>query len=110
MGATDEVVLEKAESLAGSCVRAGVRDNQLSQILTHLKRRRDLGSTRRLVKELPGSAFGKRNRGTQKQFEALRDHVGEVLRWANNWQDAARVVGWAKRLCRWKSQESGGWR
>ena len=102
MAATDEVILEKAESLASSCVRAGVRDNQLSQVLTHLKRRRDLTATRRLIEGLPRSTFGQRNRGTRRQFEALRDHVGEVLRWANSWQDAATVVGWARRLWRWK--------
>lgn len=105
MSATDEMVLEKARILAGACARTGVRDNQLGQVLTHLKRGRDLASTRRLVDALAVSTFATRTKSTRFQLQAIRDHVGEVLRWANNWEDAARVIGWAKRLCRWAGRE-----
>ncbi len=105
MSASEEIVLEKAHQLAGSCARAGVRDNQLSQVLAHLKRHQDVRATRNLLESLRRSPFASRTGSSPRQYKALHEHVGTVFAWTSNWQDAARVVGWAKRLWRWAESQ-----
>jgi hypothetical protein len=91
-------VLSAADTLARRAAADGVLDNQLALVLAHLKRHRDVAGTLSLLAELETSPFAKRSQQTQRQFAALGRHVRESLHSVSGWQDAAAIVGWARRL------------
>lgn len=93
-----EILMERGDNLAAQCVLAQVPDNHLGTVLAHLKRHRDPKATARMLDELVKSPFARRFGKTGEQLEGLRLHVGSSLRQARDWQEAAQVVGWAKRL------------
>lgn len=93
MSASEEIVLEKAHTLAGA------------RVLTHLERHQDVKTPRNWLEALTRSAFVARTDSSPWQYKALNEHLGVVLSWTNDWQDAARVVGWARRLCRWATSQ-----
>jgi hypothetical protein len=90
--------ISRGEALARQCAGGGVTESQIAQLLAHLKRNQNLASTRALLDRLPTSPFGTRTGSTRKQYEALTKHVGPALRRAATWQEAAQILGWAKRL------------
>jgi hypothetical protein len=91
-------MLSRAETLAQKAAAAGVRDEQLSLALVHLKRHRDVAATLALLVELQRSSFARRTRQTPFQFKALEEGVRAGLQGVSNWEDAAGIVGWARRL------------
>jgi hypothetical protein len=91
-------VLSAADTLARRAALDGVLDNQLALVLAHLKRHQDVASTLALLEELKTSPFAKRSQQTPRQFAALGRHVRESLLSVSGWQDAAAIVGWARRL------------
>ncbi len=95
---TDEEQIRRGDTLARQCASAGVLENQLGLVLAHLKRHRDVRATGRLLESLRGSPFAGRTRSTRLQFEALEKHVRPALASATGWEEAAGIVGWAKRL------------
>jgi hypothetical protein len=95
---TSEQMLSRAETLARRTAVAGVRDEQLSLALVHLKRHRDVVATLALLAELPRSSFARRSRQTPHQFKALEEHVRSALLGVSDWEEAAGIVGWARRL------------
>lgn len=95
----DEKIMERGDALARRCALDGVPENHLGMVLAHLKRHRRPEATRELLAALPTSAFARRTRATRTQLEALGRHVKAALSQVSNWDDAARIVGWAKRLC-----------
>lgn len=105
MSDRQDYILERARELASACGRAGIRDYQLGQVLTHLKRHRSVNATRKLLEELRKSPFATRTKSSREQFEALERHVGGELIRISDWQGAAEMVGWAKRLLRYHEQE-----
>ncbi len=95
---TDEELMQRGEALARQCMGAGVLENQLAVVLAHLKRHQDPRATRRLLSELNRSPFAVRTKSSRRQYEALEKHVGAALGRTSDWNEAANVVGWAKRL------------
>ena len=93
-----EHILSRADALAQQTATAGVPDAQLSIVLSHLKRHRDVAATLDLLGELKRSPFAFRNRGTPAQYASLDESVRAALRGLNAWEDAAAVLGWARRL------------
>lgn len=93
--ATDEELMKQGEALAA---RSGLETNHLAMVLAHLIRRRDPKSTLRLLQSLPKSPFAHRTGSTKEQLDALLLNVRPILTMASSWQDAATIVGWAKRL------------
>ena len=95
-------VLPKAQVLAEHCAQDGVPDNYLAMVLAHLGRHRDVAATLRLLSALPSSPFGQRTRSTFRQMTGLRRHVSAALAGspAPSWEQAAWIVGWARRLVR----------
>ncbi len=94
----EEILVERGDKLARACAKAGVRENDLAMLLAHLRRHRNPKGSLKLLASLERSTFAGRNKGTRKQMEALHQHGRPVLNRARNWQEAATVVGWAKRL------------
>jgi hypothetical protein len=95
---TVEQVLSRAETLARQAAAAGVTDEQVGLALTHLKRHRDVGGTLALLEELKKSPFSQRSRQTPRQFAALEECVRSALQGVSSWEEAAAIVGWARRL------------
>jgi len=95
---SDDQILSKAEALARQAAAAGVREEQLSLALVHLKRHRDVGATLAMLGELKTSPFARRTRQTEAQIKAVDASLRLALQGASAWEDAARVVGWARRL------------
>ncbi len=91
-------VMTRAETLARQCASAGVLENQLATVLAHLRRHRAVAATRRLLDDLTTSPFATRTKSTRRQFEELARHVKMALGGARTWEEAAQIVGWAKRL------------
>lgn len=106
MSDRQEYLLKRARSLATACKDDWVTVNDLGQVLVHLKRRQSVAATRRLLDELPRSPQALRRTHSRRRMEALQRHVGTELMQISDWQGAAELVGWAKRLLRWK--ERGG--
>jgi hypothetical protein len=94
----DEELMKQAVSLAQQCVSADVLENQLAMVLAHLRRQKDLRATAELLRALPASPFAARTKSSRKQIDGLAEHVGRALARVNSWEEAATVVGWAKRL------------
>ena len=94
----DDALIEKARSLAADCRSAKVNKNEVQQILGHLRRRRDLPATLKLLKSLPKSCFNRGDFKLQKRLEALGTHVGSALRGQPDWLQAARLLGWTCRF------------
>ncbi len=94
----DDLLMQRARALAERCATDGVLENQLGNVLAHLKRHRDIAATGRLIDALKTSPFARRTQSTRRQFEALARHVTPALRGVRDWEEAAQVVGWAKRL------------
>lgn len=106
---SEEKRLQKAAELASLTGGAGVPSNQLAMVLSHLKRHRDLGATLALLAELPRSPFAARSGRTRGQFRDLEEHCRKVLAGLTDWQDAAWIVGWAKRLAgNYRARRDGG--
>ncbi len=93
----DDDLMRRADTLARQCAGAGVLENQLGNVLAHLKRHRSPAATRRLLETLKTSPFATRTKSTRRQFEALARYVSPALG-SRDWQQAAQIVGWAKRL------------
>jgi hypothetical protein len=95
---TPEQMLSRAETLARQAAAAGVRDEQIALALVHLKRHREVAATLALLSELRHSSFARRTRQTPFQFKALEEGVQAALQGVSGWEDAAGIVGWARRL------------
>lgn len=95
----EEDLMKRGDSLAQRCAVDQVPENQLGMVLAHLKRHRRPAATQELLAGLPQSPFGRRTGSTRGQFEALQRHVKAALSGVSSWQEAAVIVGWAKRLC-----------
>lgn len=95
-----EEILKKANVLASRCAGDGVPDNLLSLVLAHLRRHRQVEATLKLLQELPNSPFGTRTNQTRHQFTRLKQHVSDALSPKQGWEEAAWIVGWARRLAR----------
>ncbi len=94
----EEDLMKRGDFLAQRCAVDKVLENQLGLVLAHLKRHRRPEATQELLAGLPRSPFGRRTRRTREQLEALERHVKAALGGISSWQDAAVIVGWAKRL------------
>ncbi len=94
----EDDLMRRADTLARQCATAGVLENQLGNVLAHLKRHRSPAATRRLLDSLKTSPFATRTKSTRRQFEALARYVTPALGGARGWEEAAQIVGWAKRL------------
>ncbi len=97
-GMTDEEQIRRADTVARQCAPAGVLENQLALVLAHLKRHHDVRATGRLLENLCASPFARRTKSTRLQFEALEKHLRPALASVSGWEEAAGIVGWAKRL------------
>ncbi|HEX4965537.1 MAG TPA: hypothetical protein VF173_32305 [Thermoanaerobaculia bacterium] len=95
---SEDQILSRAETLARKAAAAGVHDDQLSLVLVHLKRHRDVAATLALLAELKRSPFAHRSRQTPRQLQALEESVRLALQGVDAWDDAAGIVGWARRL------------
>jgi hypothetical protein len=95
---TSDQILTRANTLANQIAAAHVPDAQLSMVLVHLKRHRDVAATLRLLAALRLSPFGRRNRGTPAQFRALEENVRRALQGPPTWEEAAAILGWGRRL------------
>lgn len=95
-----EEILPKAHVLARRCAGAGVPDNLLAMVLSHLRRHRNVKATLHLLSDLPQSPFGQRTGSTRRQLTSLRTHVNEAISGLLDWEEAAWIVGWARRLVR----------
>ncbi|HTG34103.1 MAG TPA: hypothetical protein VLB76_14335 [Thermoanaerobaculia bacterium] len=104
---TTDQLMSRAETLARQAGGAGVHDDQLSLILVHLKRHRDIAATLVLLSELRLSSFAHRSRSTPAQFKALEESVRPALLGVSSWEDAAGIVGWARRLLTFHSPRTG---
>jgi len=93
-------ILVKADGLARRCAGDGVPDNLLAMVLAHLRRHREIQTTLLLLSALPQSSFGRRTASTRRQFTSLKRHVGEAISSLSDWEEAAWIVGWARRLAR----------
>lgn len=94
----EEALLERAENLAGACLRSWVNKNQVQQVLAHLQKHRDVAATVELLEQLPRSCFAQRFGTTRKQYEGLKKNVGHALRGQRDWREMARLLGWTCRL------------
>jgi len=95
---TTEQIMSRAETLARQTAGAGVHDDQLSLVLVHLKRHHDIAATLALLVELKKSPFAHRSRSTPWQIKALEESVRPALQGVASWEDAAGIIGWARRL------------
>ncbi len=95
-----DAILGKADTLARRCAGSHVPDNLLAMVLSHLRRHRDVKATISLLTALPLSPFGQRTGSTRRQLTGLKEHVGGALSGASGWEEAAWIVGWARRLIR----------
>ncbi len=95
---SEDELMQQGGMLAADCARSGVLENQLATVLAHLKRHQNPARTAELLKSLPGSPFARRTRSTGEQLQSLERLVRPVLIRAGGWQEAATVIGWAKRL------------
>jgi len=93
-------ILPKARVLAEHCAGDGVPDNLLAMVLSHLRRHRDVPATLRLLSALPQSPFGQRTRSTFRQMTGLKRHATAAISGISSWEEAAWIVGWARRLVR----------
>jgi hypothetical protein len=103
---TTPQLLSAGDTLARRAAGRGVNDNQLALVLAHLKRHRNVPGLLALLTHLATSPFAKRSRQTQTQFAALQEHVQEALKSVSDWQDAAAIVGWARRLVAFYRQDT----
>lgn len=95
---TTDQLMSRATALARQAGGAGVHDDQLSFVLVHLKRHRNIEATLLLLKELKSSPFAHRSRSTPGQFRALEEYVRPALKGDVTWEEAAGIIGWARRL------------
>ena len=95
---SEERLMQRGESLARLCAQNGVKESHLNWVLDHLKRFHDPAATRTLLEGLPRSAFARRTKQTREQLESLHRLVLPELPSQRPWQEAATIVGWAKRL------------
>jgi hypothetical protein len=93
-----EQILSRADTLARQTAAARVPDEQLSVVLSHLKRHRDVAATLTLLGELRQSPFAHRTRSTPAQLTNLDKTVRSALAGLTAWEDAAAILGWARRL------------
>ena len=101
-------IMPRAETLARQTAAAEVRDEQLSLVLVHLKRHRNVAATLALLGELKRSSFARRSKQTPAQFAALDEHVGRALQGISAWDKAAAIVGWARRLVTFYQPRNAG--
>ncbi len=99
MLAMDEI-LSRANTLAQRCGGDRVPENLLAMVLAHLRRHHDLQATRSLLAALQRSPFRLRTQSTARQLAKLETHVTATLGGVSGWEDAAWIVGWARRLAR----------
>jgi len=97
----EEDLMTRGDAMARRCAMDGVLENQLAMVLAHLNRHRNPQATRELVRAMPRSVFATRSGRARGQYEALERHVSPELGRVKTWEEAAVVVGWAKRL--WSS-------
>jgi len=99
MLAMDEI-LGRATILAQRCGGDRVPENLLAMVLSHLRRNRDLQATRSLLTALQKSPFRLRTQSTPRQLAKLETHVTAALSRVTEWEEAAWIIGWARRLAR----------
>lgn len=95
---TTNQLMSRADILARQVGGAGGQENQLAFVLVHLKRHRNIEATLLLLKELKSSPFAYRSRSTPGQFRALEEYVRPALKGISTWEEAAGIIGWARRL------------
>jgi hypothetical protein len=95
---TPEQRMSRADTLARQAGSAGARADQLSLVLVHLKRHQDVAATLALLTELHSSPFAHRSRSTPAQLRALEGSVRLALQRITDWNEAAFIIGWARRL------------
>lgn len=93
-----EQILSRADTLARQTAAARVPDEQLSIVLSHLKRHHDVVATLTLLGELRRSPFAHRTRSTPAQMANLHETVRSAIAGLTAWEDAAAILGWARRL------------
>jgi hypothetical protein len=92
-------ILDRATTLARRCDGDRVPENLLAMVLSHLRRHRDVAETLGLLTALQKSPFRQRTKSTPHQFAKLKDHVTVAVT-RTSWEEAAWIVGWARRLAR----------
>lgn len=95
---TPDQRMSRADTLARQAGGAGVHDDQLSLVLVHLKRHQDVAATLALLDKLRSSPFAHRSQSTPAQFRVLEESVRLALQKITDWNEAAFIVGWARRL------------
>jgi hypothetical protein len=95
---TTDQMLSRANALANQIAAARVPEEQLAMALVHVRRHRDVAATLILLGELRQSSFARRSRSTSEQLRNLEESVRRALLGLNAWEDAAMVLGWARRL------------
>lgn len=93
-------ILSRATTLAQRCGGDRVPENLLAMVLSHLRRHRDVKATLGLLAALQKSPFQRRTKSTPHQLAKLETHVTSALVRVSGWEDAAWIVGWARRLAR----------
>jgi hypothetical protein len=93
-------ILGRANTLAQRCGGDRVPENLLAMVLAHLRRHRDIKATASLLADLQKSPFRNRTKSTRYQFANLEAHVKSAFTGVSDWEDAAWIVGWARRLAR----------
>lgn len=101
---TIDQILSRANTLARQVAAARVPDAQLSMALVHLKRHRDVAASLALLAELRRSSFALRTGATRAQFQALEENVRLAIRDLSGWEEAAAILGWARRLVSFYAQ------
>jgi hypothetical protein len=91
-------ILDRATTLARRIAGDRIPENQLGMVLAHLRRHRNVGATLDLLGSLQTSPFRFRTKSTPHQFKRLKEHVQAALRGVSDWQEAAWIVGWGRRL------------
>lgn len=97
---TPDDCMLRGQTLAREAASRNVQENHLAQILAHLKRHRDVKTTLSLLDRLPGSPFAQRSNRTREQLTELGKLLSGELKRVGDWQDAAAIVGWTRRLLR----------
>jgi hypothetical protein len=101
---TIDQILARANTLASQIAAANVPDQQLSIVLVHLKRHRDVKASLTLLAELRRSPFARRHNAIRAQFQTVEENVRNALKSLTDWEEAAAILGWARRLVSYYSR------
>ena len=101
---TIDQILGRANILASQIAAANVPDQQLSMALVHLKRHRNVAASLTLLAGLKRSPFARRNNSTRAQFQVIEENIRQALEKLDDWEEAAAILGWARRLVSYYSR------